>query len=422
MEIVLPNLKPYQKEIFDSEARFTITEASTKSGKTYSHMAWLFYKAHTLEDPVGKKVYWVAPVYSQCEIAFERYRKQLAPTGVYQFNKSSMRIICPNGAEIHFRSAEREDNLYGDDVYAAVFDEAPRASVNAWNALRSTLSSTEGPCKLIGNFGGVSNWVHKLKDNAKTDKEYEYFRITCWDAVKEGILSEKEVLQAKKDLHPKVFKELYEAEPSEDESQLITNEAIHKLFKGNIVDEGIHYITADVARLGKDKTVIMVWNGYRVVYIKTIISSELTAVGAEISRLASQYKVDKRKVIVDQDGLGAGVRDYLGCIGFINNSSAYNVRGEKQNFANYKTQCYWKLAEYINKGKIAVDCEPDIERALTEELEWVRLPSEIDTSKIKLMGKDQIKKNLGRSPDYSDALMLRMHFEVRPNFGVYDIR
>ena len=99
--------------------------------------------------------------------------------GLFTFNDSGLYIKNPNGAEIHFKSAEKPDNLYGEDVYAAVFDEAPRARPESWYALRSTLSATEAPCKLIGNFGGISNWVHKLKEKSKKDSNYAYFKVTC---------------------------------------------------------------------------------------------------------------------------------------------------------------------------------------------------------------------------------------------------
>jgi len=172
MEIIPPRLTTYQKRILNSKARFTITEASTKVGKTFSHIIWLYGKAHEGEDFQGRNFWWVAPVFNQSKIAFNRLRRYLAATKMYRFNETNLIIYCPNGAEIHFKSAEKPDNLYGEDVYACVFDEAPRAREEAWFALRSTLTSTDAPCKLIGNFGGISNWVHKLKDKSKTDKEY----------------------------------------------------------------------------------------------------------------------------------------------------------------------------------------------------------------------------------------------------------
>jgi hypothetical protein len=419
MEINKPHLTSYQKDILFCDARFTITEASTKVGKTHSHIIWLFGKAHEYEEAEGKNYWWVAPVFSQSKIAFKRLRRNLSQYGVYNFNESNLVITCPNGAEIHFKSADNPDNLYGEDVYACVFDEAPRAKEEAWFALRSTLTATEAPCKLIGNFGGISNWVHKLKEKSKTDKNYAYFKVTCWDAIREGILSEDEVLQAKNDLPEKIFKELYEAEASEDDGQLINNQSILKVFSNTHIESGVKYITADIARLGKDKTVVYVWDGFRVIEIKEYDISRIDFIVDEIKTLQKKYNVNNNNVIVDEDGVGGGVVDYLHCNGFVNNSVPIKVNGLKDNFASLKDQCYYYLSEKINRNELYVDCNEKIERHLTEELEMIRLPKEIDTARIRLMSKDEIKKRIGRSPDYSDALMMRIWFNVNPNKGSY---
>lgn len=421
MEVNKPNLTSYQKAILFCDARFTITEASTKVGKTHSHIIWLFGKAMEFEQANGKNYWWVAPVFSQSKIAFKRLRRNLVKYGVFSFNESNLIITCPNGAEIHFKSADNPDSLYGEDVYACVFDEAPRAKEEAWFALRSTLTATEAPCKLIGNFGGLSNWVHKLKEKSKSDPMYAYFKVTCWDAVKAGILSLEEVEQAKKDLPTKIFKELYEAEASEDDGQLINNESIVKTFSNTHLQGGVKYITADIARLGKDKTVIFVWDDFNVIEVKEYDISKIDFIVSEIKALQIKYNVNNNNTIVDEDGVGGGVVDYIKCNGFVNNSTPIKVNGLKDNFAGLKDQCYYYLAEKINRNEIYVNCNEKIERHLTEELEMVRLPKEIDTSKIKLLSKDEIKKKIGRSPDYSDALMMRIWFTVNPNQGKYFI-
>lgn len=413
MEINKPHLTSYQKAILFSLARFTITEASTKAGKTHSHIIWLFGKAHEYENAQGKNYWWVAPVYNQSKIAFKRLKRNLIQYGVYSFNESNLIITCPNGAEIHFKSADNPDNLYGEDVYACVFDEAPRAKEEAWFALRSTLTATKAQCKIIGNFGGISNWVHKLKEKAKTDKEYEYFKVTCWDAIREGILDEAEVLQAKKDLPAKIFSELYEAEASEDEGQLVMNESIMKLFSNTHIEDGVKYITGDIARLGKDKSVFMVWNGFRVEKIIELGVSKVNESVDVINDLAREYNVNRNNIIVDEDGVGGGVKDYLNCIGFVNNSKPIKVKGKEENFSNLKSQCYYKLAEYLNRNEMYVDCNSKQEQLLSEELEMVRLAKETDANKISLLSKDEIKKRIGRSPDYSDALMMRIYFELK---------
>jgi len=417
MQITKPHLTSYQKKILFSKARFTITEAGTKTGKTHSHILWLFGKAHEYEVALGFNYWWVAPVYSQSKIAFNRLRLNLVRYGVYRFNETSLIIYCPNGAEIHFKTADKPDNLYGEDVHAAVFDEASRAKEHAWTALYSTLAATKAPCKLIGNFKGISNWVHKLKELMKNDPNWDYFKVTCWDAVDEGILELDIVLQAQKTMHPRMFSELWEAEPTEDEGQLINNESIVKLFSNTHIEEGAKYITADIARMGRDKTVIYLWDGLRVIEVIEMDVSKVTESAAAIKKLQDEHNVNTSNIIVDEDGVGGGVVDILGCIGFVNNSTPIKIEGKKENFVNLKVQCYWKLAQVINRNEIYVDCDPTQGRMLTEELEWVRLPKEIDAQKINILSKDEIKKNIGRSPDYSDALMMRMYFMVDPHRG-----
>lgn len=422
MEVIPPNLTSYQKAILNSPSRFTITEAGTKVGKTYSHIIWLFGKSHESNVENGQNFWWVAPVYNQAKIAFNRLRRYLSESGLYRFNESNLIIYCPNGAEIHFKSAEKPDNLYGEDVYAAVFDEAPRARPESWYALRSTLSSTKAPCKLIGNFGGISNWVHKLKEKAQTDSEYQYFKITCWDAVAEGILSRDEVEQARRDLPEKIFKELYEAEASESEGQLILNESISKIFSNVHLTGGVKYITGDIARLGNDKTVAFVWDGLKVIEIAEMQVSKVNESVDLINSLKIKHNVNLQNIIVDEDGVGGGVKDYLRCQGFVNNSKPLKVKGQQENFANLKSQCYYHLAQCVNRNEIYAKCTPEQERFLTEELEWVRLAKTLDATKIAIMSKDDIKKQIGRSPDYSDALMMRMYWEINPNYGSYAIR
>ena len=421
MVVLKPNLTDYQKNILFSSSRFTVTVASTKAGKTYSHIIWLFGKAHEHAIADGYNYWWVAPVYGQARIAFNRMRKYLRSTGLYKFNQSALIIRCPNGAEMHFKSADNPDNLYGEDVYAAVFDEASRAKVESWHALRSTLTATEAPCKLIGNYKGTSNWMSQLKERSYNDDAYEFFQVTCWQAVEAGILSLEEVEQAKRDLPPKIFKELYEAEPSDDDGQLIANESIKKLFYNTHIQSGSYYITADIARLGKDRTVIGVWDGLRLIEIKTLDISTVNQSVDAINKLKIAYNVNNSNIIVDEDGVGGGVKDYLNCLGFINNSKPKKVHGSKQNFANLKSQCYWRLAEVINRNDMYVDVKGDdkISSMLTQELEWVRLAKDVDVQAIRMMGKDQIKKNIGRSPDYSDMLMMRMYWELDPHAGKY---
>jgi hypothetical protein len=416
MNITPPNLTSYQKAILFSPARFTICEASTKVGKTYSHIIWLFGKAMELQPKEGCNYWWVAPVYNQTKIAFKRLRTYLAPTRMFKFNETELRIDCPNGSFMFFKSAEKPDNLFGEDVYGAVFDEAPRARPEAWYALRSTLTATNAPCKLIGNFGGTANWMHQLKIKSIKDPSYEYFKITCHDAVKEGIITQEEVDQAQRDLPPKIFKELYLAEANEDEDRLISNEKILDLWTNDYVSDGNYYISADVARFGKDKTVIGLWSGLRLIKVITMDSSSMVEVANVINNLIYEKGIPKSNIVIDDDGVGGGCTDIIGgsVVGFTNNSSALKVEGSKQNYQNLKTQCYFELAQKIEKGELFFEVD-DAKSEIIEELEMIRMKGIDRDNKLQIYSKDEIKKTIGRSPDYSDMIMMRMYFELSYN-------
>lgn len=219
-----PALYDYQKQILDSPARFTVTEAATKVGKTASHIIWLFEQALLCKE--NQSVWWVAPTVGQAKIAFDRMKVQISDKDFFTANETNRMITLVTGAKIEFKTAEKPDNLYGDDVYAAVFDEFTRAREKAWHALRTTLTSTGGKCKFIGNVKGRRNWGHIMAMKAKTgdDPTYQYFKITAYDAANAGMTTKdgkpfvEEIEAARRDLPESVFKELYLAEASEDGS------------------------------------------------------------------------------------------------------------------------------------------------------------------------------------------------------------
>ncbi|WP_338813174.1 terminase large subunit [Bernardetia sp. Wsw4-3y2] len=220
-----PPITSYQKAILDSPARYTVTEASTKAGKTASHIIWLFEQA--LKGKKGDNFWWVAPVFSQAEIAFNRMKNQVSLPNFFKVNISKLKLTLPNGTHIWFKSADNPDSLYGDDVQAVVFDEFTRAKEASFIAIRSVVTKTKGKIKFIGNCVGTKSWHGKLitkakvytkenKDKNLENPEYEYFKITAYDAVNAGILDLAEVEQAKQFLPENEFRALYLVEPPDD--------------------------------------------------------------------------------------------------------------------------------------------------------------------------------------------------------------
>lgn len=211
-----PFLYAKQEEFLFTEKRISVVEASTKTGKTVGCIVWIIEKA-CLEGHPGWNGWWVAPIYKQAAIAFRRM-KRMIPAGMAVFNDSNMTVTLLNGATIWCKGADNPDSLYGEDVHAAVIDEATRCKEGAWHAIRSTLTATRGQVRIIGNVKGRRNWAFQLARLAESgdDPSLYYAKLTAWDAVAAGVLAREEIEEAARLLPEAVFRELYLAEPSDD--------------------------------------------------------------------------------------------------------------------------------------------------------------------------------------------------------------
>lgn len=204
-------------------------------------------------------------------------------------------------------------------------------------------------------------------------------------------------------------------EYDDSQDQLIHYDSIVNMFSA-VVPTGDKYITADIARYGKDKTCIMYWNGLQASQIVVLDSSSMVEVADRIQEIQNREAVPLTNIIVDEDGVGGGCKDILRCLGFQNNSKPLM----KENYQNLKTQCYYKLADMINKGQIGVSTNDiKFKEHLIQELEQVRRINMDRDSKLSILGKDKVKDLIGRSPDYSDTMMMRMYYEINPNTGKY---
>ncbi len=415
-----PKLADYQKAFLNCPQRFSVVEASTKTGKTFSHIFWLFRLAHGL-DPVwytdgvkpGWNMWWVAPVYSQAKIAFARMKRHILNAPGYKFNNSDLAITTPKGTIISFKSADTPDNLYGEDVYGVVFDEFTRAKQAAWFALRSTVTFTKAPVKFIGNYTGQSNWGHKLTNKAKTDPtEYAAFRVTAYDAVRAGILDEKEIEQARQDLPLSVFTALYLAEGVSDDSILFPEKVLEDCFTNDFVQPGQKYISADIALHGSDRFVVVVWSGFIVEAIYTIDKCDAKQAEEFIKAKANEWSVPQRNIVYDHDGIGAFLAGYLrNAFGFVNGSTPIQSSKDKINYTHLKAQCFFALSKAMADNRIWIKPQQHKESIMLE-LENIRKDGHDREGKIGVTRKDDVKKVLGFSPDFADALMMRMVFEL----------
>jgi hypothetical protein len=137
-------------------------------------------------------------------------------------------------------------------------------------------------------------------------------------------------------------------EYDDDPSALISQDAMVNYFNTEHLQRGKdRFITIDVARHGKDKSVFRVWYGWVCVYSFRIEKSGLDIVVSKAKELMRTHNIPISNVVADEDGVGGGVVDFLKCKGFVNNSKALN--GE--NYSNLK-----KLGNCNRKSEFVESC------------------------------------------------------------------
>lgn len=85
-----------------------------------------------------------------------------------------------------------------------------------------------------------------------------------------------------------------------------------------------------------------------------------------------------------------------------------------ENYQNLQTQCGYKLAEHINAHEVGIDedlvSQADREQ-ITRELEQLQTWKADSDGKLKLKPKEEIKVEIGCSPDWRDMFLMRCWFD-----------
>lgn len=311
------------------------------------------------------------------------------------------------------------DRLGSTEYTWGFIDEAQQINVKAKNIIRSRIRYKLAKNKLIPKLlmscnpskGFLYTEYYKPSKNGTLRKDRKFVQALVGD---NPAIDVSYILNLK-GLDPISRERLlngnweYDADPA----RLIDYEKMVDMFSLRIPKTGTEqkYIVADIARLGADKTVITYWEGMTCKRIAAYVRQTTDVTSKVIKEWALKYGVPISNIIVDEDGVGGGVKDQVRCKGFVNNSQAKM----KQNYVNLKSQCYYELAKRINLGQVAVICENEtIRELIIQELEQVKAKDSDRDKKLAIVSKDEIKEHIGRSPDFSDTLMMRMYFEFTP--------
>nr|WP_298659786.1 phage terminase large subunit [uncultured Flavobacterium sp.] len=343
----------------------------------------------------------------------------------YKFNGQDNLFTLYNGSKVYLLEASYlpSDPLYyrfgSMQMTRGWIEEAGQLEEEAKNNLAASIGRWKNDIhglsgKLLLTCNPAKNFLYK---DYKANKEG---RLANWKKFIQALPSDNKKLDSGylENLNRTLSKSEKERllygnwEYDDDPATLCAYEKILELFSNRFDSlKGDKFITADIARFGSDKIVIGLWDGYTVT-ITSLEKMGIDQTAKEIEKIRVANNIPLSNVVVDEDGVGGGVKDIIKCKGFVNNSRAL----DDENYENLQAQCAFKLAERINKNGIHIVSQ-DVKQneLIIEELEQLKQKNVDSDGKKGIVGKGQVKAIIGRSPDYRDMLLMREWFNLGKN-------
>lgn len=341
----------------------------------------------------------------------------------YKFNDSGIEL--DNGSVIELLDLSfypYKDPLFdrfGSKEYTMGWlEEAQQAHSLAFEVLKTRVGRWKNkelniPAKILCTFNPSKNWVDDtfyrpyIKNQETNDTRFIFALPT------DNPYLPEEYIERLRNLKDETTKQrlLYgNFDYDSDPTAMIDYDAIKNIWTNIYAEVGRKYMTCDVARYGSDKAIILIWDGFTIIDYVQFDKSATTEIQQAINGLRVKYKIPTSNIVIDDDGVGGGVVDNIhGSIGFVNNSRAFDSQ-----FANLKTECGYKLSEMIHAIHFMANVSQENKEAIERELGQLKTFDSDKDGKLKLLPKEYIKENIGRSPDWLDNFIMRMYFEVKP--------
>jgi hypothetical protein len=417
----------------DNETKELIYGGAAGGGKSALGVLWLIEQCQTY--PGTRWLMGRSKLKSLKETTLNTFFEQTTALGIanqFNYNAQAGVIYWNNGSEILLKDLyaypadPNFDSLGSLEITGAFIDECNQITYKAWQIVKSRIrykiKEFNITPKMLGTCNPAKNWVYAnfyLKQkNGTIESDKRFIQALPKDNPHLPASYLESLLTLDENSKQRLYFGNWEYD--NDPAKLIDFEKIQNVFSNTFVEGGEMYISADIARFGSDKMVICVWSGFRVVELYTMNKSSITEIAQIIRDFAFKYKIPMANVIADEDGVGGGVVDILGCKGFVNNSKPMLVDNQIVQYQNLKSQCYFKLAEVIQADQMYINCNDGaVIDEITKELEQVKRDKVDSDGKLTIVSKETVKQYIGRSPDYSDALMMRMYFCFKISFFTF---
>ena len=431
-----PTIKPTKKQylawekLLDDSTKYVVFGGGAGGGKSWMGCEWILSNCFNYPGSkwfIGREE--LKRLMSSSYITWNKVCKHHNyPSSDWKYNGQYNYIEFKNGSRVDLLDLKYlpSDPMYerfGSLEYTGGWiEEAGEVDFEAFDVLKSRINrhmnDEYGTGKILltcnPNKGWLYSVVYRPHRAGKLDPSYAFIQ----SLYKDNPHTAESYEASLKDIKSEATKQRLmfgNWEYDDDPGKLIDYDAIRDMFT-NKTGTGTKCLTIDVARYGRDLAVIMYWEGMQVKNIYTFDRTSIDFLIEQSKSICDANNIPRSSVIADEDGVGGGFVDMFRCKGFVGNRAAVQTElakttKEKNNFANLRTQCYYMLADKINRRKIGIDSQA-YEEKISRELEQIKEKNIDKDTKLQIVPKEQIKEAIGHSPDFADSLMMRMWFEL----------
>lgn len=451
MEQIKPTIKPTLKQdiayehLFDTDTRFLLFGGGAEGGKSWLGAEWLLTNCYRY--PGTKWFIGRNELTRLMASSYATFRKVCLhhdiPQEDWSFNGQYHYIEFKNGSRIDLLDlkllpGDPMFQRYGSTEYTGGWiEEAGEVNFLAFDVLKARVGRWKNdeyglnPPKILLTCNPEQNWLYRVfykpwKSNTLA-KGYAFVQSLYKDnpyTVKQA----EERLEQISDpvLRARLKMGLWEY--ASGDNSLVDFDSICDLFTNTLPEQQVYekYFTADVARYGSDKVTMGDWKGFNLYKVQWKQNRGIDQTAQDVREELLKESIPYSHAIADDDGVGGGVVDIArGIKGFVGNSTPLPIKTtvviqgdrkeqRKENYKNLRSQCGFMLAEKIKKHEIAITAFVDeqTKEMIIEDLQQLKRVDNPIEAPLQLIPKDEIKEALGRSPDFSDMMMMRMYFEL----------
>lgn len=323
------------------------------------------------------------------------------------FETTSEKITLKAAPEASFisartSSADRPEALAGvhSEHVLLICDEASAIPEAVYESAAGSMSGEHASTVLIGNPTRNSGLF--FKTHHQLSSEWKTMHVSCLDSQRVAKDFVKQIADTYGSESNAYRVRVLGEFALRDDDTLIPAELVDAamsrdvaLLKGEPIVYGL-----DVARFGDDRSVLCKRQGNVVLEFKTWQGLDLMQLTGAV---VNEAKLDKpAEICVDSIGLGSGVADRLRELGHVvrdvNVSEASAMNGQA---AKLRDELWMSVKEWLNQRACRIPRMDELRQELVA-------PTYTFTSngKIKVEGKQEMKRRGLRSPDMADALCL----------------